>query len=116
MVAMPVVTEAVKTAVYVPLELSVTELSVPRFVLRTTFAPPDVRLPLASRIVAVTMEVDVPFAGSVFGLATNVEFAPDAGPCSKIISAVSTMVLPLSVPDITAGLPRVKIGLMNVAV
>jgi hypothetical protein len=62
-VAVPVVVELFSVAVYVPLLLSVTALSVPSVVESVTFAPPDVTLfPFASCACTVTVEVEDPFA------------------------------------------------------
>jgi len=116
-VAVPVVSDDVRIAVNVPFPLLVTLPRLPRFVLSSTTLPPDTtKFPFTSRKVTVTVEVDVPFAGMVFGLAVRVEFAPLATPAVRVIEAVSKIVLPFNVPDMTAGLPDVDVGLVNVAV
>ena len=88
-VAVPVLVEDVRVAVYVPSLLSVTGERVPRFVASATVPSLDVRLlPSASLSWTVTVEVLVPSARIEAGLAPIVVVAVEALPEVKPTLAV----------------------------
>jgi hypothetical protein len=68
-------------AVYVPLPLSLTALTVPNVLATVTLSPPAAnRLPLTSSNVTVIVELAVPLAGTEVGLAVIVEVTALAAP------------------------------------
>ncbi len=69
---------------------------VPRFDDNVTLAP-DTKLLFTSRTVTVTVDVDVPFATTLVGLATTVEFDADTVPATNVTVAVEvTFTLPFT--------------------
>jgi hypothetical protein len=114
-VADPEVVALVSVAVYVPLPLSVTTPSEPRFVDRATVPPLAVRLlPFASFAWTVTVEVEDPLAVIDAGDAEIVVFEADTAPGVKDTEAGLPIEVPPMVPDTVA--EPVVVGLVNVAV
>ena len=78
--------------------MSVTGPTLPRLLLISTVAPPTpTGLPLMSRAVTVTVDVDTPSATIDVGLAAIVELAADAGPAVNATVAVFAPAVPLNV-------------------
>ena len=100
------VTVAVNTPLaFVVPEADVRVSVVPREELRFTVAP-DTKLLFTSRTVTVTVEVDVPFATTLVGLAVTVESDADMVPAVKVTVAVDVT---FTVPFTTALIVEVPI-------
>ncbi len=90
-----------------PSPASVTEERLPRLVLRTTVAPPEVRLlSLTSLEWTVIVEVVAPLARIEAGLAVRTVWPASAEPGVKVTVAGVPIATPLSVP-VTCATPTV---------
>lgn len=114
-VAVVTVVLLIKVAVYVPLLLSVTGKSEPEVVVMVTVPPLLVNgIKLASRKVTVMVEVDVPFAVMLEGLAVIRQLFTAAIGAVKVTVAVFVQVTPFNLKDTT--LEPMTVLLVKVAV